>query len=325
MQRFFIESYILVYGNDMVMTDDSTIIIDARGVTKYYGTVPAMDNLSIQVHEGEIYGLFGPNGAGKTTTIRVLTGLTQPDKGEVYVCGINVVQHPTLVRGYVAVLFDVPLLYDNMSCRKYLLFYGRMAGISKYSLQSELLNVAETMGIQKLLEKRIGTLSAGEKQRVELARVFMSNAKLLFLDEPFSNIDVELRKSIRTHLRYWLQEGRSIFFTSHNLIESEYLVDRFAFINRGKIYAVGTARDLKHRYLMPWVFVETPMPDSAYNALMGTNGIQALSKTKGGLNVLVASRDDIKTIPRVLLQHNINFYELRSIGTMEDVFDKIMV
>lgn len=300
------------------------MIIQTEGLTKYYGKVQALDQVSLTVNAGEIFGIFGPNGAGKTTAIRVLTGLTRPTAGRVYVCGIDVLRNPIKVREEVSIMVEVPYLYESMTPIRYLKFYGGMAQISKYELLARIDDVVSIVDLGDSMSKKILEMSSGQRQRLELARVLLSDAKVLFLDEPFSMIDIELRKRLRKHFRDWLDEGRSIFFTSHNLIESEYIVDRFAFISNGRITAVGTARDLKRRYLMPLLHLEVSDPISACKVLKDIPGIYSLKLVERGVNIGLTDRANIAKIPKYLVARDIELYEMKGIGTMEDVFDHVV-
>ncbi len=300
------------------------MIIHTEGLSKHYGNLRALDEVSLDVKGGEIFGLFGPNGAGKTTMIRVLTGLTRPDKGDAYVAGISVRNHPNLLRKYISILVEIPFLYDYMTCREYLTFFGKMSQVPRSELVGYVQNLIELMQLTEKTNVKILKLSSGLRQRLEIARVLLTDAKILFLDEPFNMIDIELRKRIRNLLRKWLTKDRAIFFTSHNLIESEYIVDRFAFIANGKIVTAGAARDLKRKFLMPSYSLEVSNPQKAAEVLNNTRGISSIKLIEGGLNVTLAGREYAGLIPKALVANNIELYEMKALGTMEDVFDRII-
>ena len=300
------------------------MIIHTEGLSKYYGNLRALDEVTLDVKGGEIFGLFGPNGAGKTTMIRVLTGLTRPDKGDAYVAGISVRNHPNLIRKYISILVEIPFLYDYMSCREYLTFFGKMSQVPKPELKGYVKNLIELVDLTEKTNVKILKLSSGMRQRLELARVLLTDVKILFLDEPFNMIDIELRKRIRNLLRKWLSKDRAIFFTSHNLIESEYIVDRFAFIAKGKIVTAGAAKDLKRKFLLPSFSLEVSNPHKAAQVLKNTRGISSVNIIEGGLNVTLIGREYAGLIPKALVANNVDLYEMKAMGTMEDVFDRVI-
>jgi ABC-type multidrug transport system ATPase subunit len=171
---------------------------------------------------------------------------------------------------------------------------------------------------------KILKLSSGMRQRLEIARVLLSDARILFLDEPFNMIDIELRKRIRNLLRKWLTKDRAIFFTSHNLIESEYIVDRFAFISKGRIVTAGAAKDLKRKFLMPSFTLEVSNLKKAVVVLKATRGVSSVNIINGSVNVTLMGREYVGLIPKALVNNDIELYEMKGAGTMEDVFDKII-
>lgn len=296
------------------------VLVEARGLTKDYPTVRALDGVSLDVREGEIFGLFGPNGAGKTTCIRVLTGLTVPSWGEATVCGLDVLRAGRDARQWVSVLFDIPVLYEKMRFREYLRFFGRMAGLTGGALDVRVWQVLTLLEQNSNADRRIGRLSMGERQRVEIGRVLMSDSRLLFLDEPFSNIDVDMRIKLRTALRAWLQNGGGVVFTSHNLLEAESIVDRFAFLAHGRVTAVGTAKDLKERLLVPVYQVEVSDAAKALEVLstIPAQDLRLVGPTTVQITLLM--RSDARQIARRLSEADVDVLEMKSMGTMEDVF-----
>lgn len=277
----------------------------------------------MDVREGEIFGLFGPNGAGKTTCIRVLTGLTVPTYGDASVCGVDIRQNRRDVRQFVSILFDIPVLYEKMRFAEYLGFFGRLAGLSGGALDQRVWQVLNLLEQQGNAHRRIGRLSMGERQRVEVGRVLMSDSRLLFLDEPFSNIDVDMRIKLRMYLRAWLGNGGSVLFTSHNLLEAEHIVDRFAFIASGRITAIGTAKDLKDRFLVPVYHLEVSDPVRTLEALREIPAHDLRQTGPETVQVTLMHRSDARRIPRLLTEANVDLLEMKSVGTIEDVFQRV--
>ena len=298
------------------------MLVEARGISKDYPGVRALADVDLDVREGEVFGLFGPNGAGKTTAIRVLTGLTPPTDGGARVCRVDVQANPRDVRQLVGIQFDIPILYEKMRFVEYLRFFGKMAGLSGAALEQRLGEVFAILEQPHNAHRRIGSLSMGERQRVEIGRVLMSDAQLLFLDEPFSNVDVDMRIKLRGMLRTWVAAGRSIFFTSHNLLEAEQFVDRFAFLSHGRITAMGTPKDLKERLLVPVYYVEVGDAAKALEALRAVPSHDLKQVGPAAVQIVLTDRGDARLIAKLLTEAGVDILEMRSVGTMEDVFQR---
>jgi ABC-type multidrug transport system ATPase subunit len=299
------------------------MLVQASGLVKRYPLARALDQVSLEIKEGEVFGLFGPNGAGKTTCLRVLSGLTRPDAGSATVCGVDIRAAPNEVRRQLGILIDIPFPYEDMTVRKYLSFFAAMAGVPRPEIPTKVDWVLSLLGVSRHRESRIGRLSMGERQRAELARVMLSSARMLFLDEPFSNVDVSMRIGLRSILREWVSRGGSILFTSHNLLESEAIVDRYAFLHLGKVIALGTARELKSTLLAPAYELEVSDVDRSLAALRAVPH-QSLERAGRGLvRIGLVARDDAPRIARTLVEANVDLLEMKSLGTMEDVYSRL--
>lgn len=298
-------------------------LIEANGLCKDYGNVRALCDVSLKVNRGEIFGFFGPNGAGKTTCIKLLCGLTKPTQGDATVLDIDVNKHPVWIRDNIAVLSEETRFYEDMTPRKYLNTFGKLMLMRKPDRLNAINNAADLVDLRGFLDKRIAFLSQGERQRVSLARVLMADDPLLFLDEPFEGVDIVHRKVVREHLRRYVAKGNTIFFTSHNLLEAEHIVDRFAFINHGKLIAVGTAEELKEKYLVPAYLLQVSDPQKARDALNGSLALQFLKVVEGQVAVALQRRMDAPAIAKILVESGVDIFEMRTTGTMEEVFERI--
>lgn len=295
-------------------------VIELKDVSRSFGKTKAVDSVSFSVNRGEIFGFFGPNGAGKTTTIRLLCGLLPPSSGSASVLGYNVNRRPAKVRCNISILEEEIVFYEKMKTASYLKFFARMAGYSGRKARDRIAEVVEISEIFPFLKKRIGVLSHGQRQKISIARVLLKEAPVMFLDEPFSGIDIIHRKKLREYLRSHVEKGNTVFFTSHNLIEAEHIVDRFAFIDSGKIIMIGRARELRDRYLLPQYALRVSDPNLAQQILS-----QRLDTTEcriEGEEVIVTLRkaDDVPQLPLLLAESGIAMMEMRHIGTMEEVF-----
>ncbi len=297
-------------------------MIEAKGLVKDFSTLRALDDISLKVGRGEIFGFFGPNGAGKTTCIRVLCGLTAASQGEAHVLDIDVCKCPVQVRDNIAIMSEESRFYEEMTPRRYLDMFGKLMLMKRSDRLSAINKAADLADLRSFIDKKIAFLSQGQRQRVSLARVLMADAPLWFLDEPFEGIDILHRKRLREHFRKYVQEGNTIFFTSHNLIEAEFIVDRFAFIHKGKLIAVGTAEELKEKYLAPSYTLHVSDPQKARSLLDNALRLQMIKVIEGEVALTLQKRSDAPQIPRILVQEGIDLFEMRSMGTMEEVFER---
>ena len=297
-------------------------MIEANGLCKDYREVRALDDVSLRVGRGEIFGFFGPNGAGKTTCIKVLCGLTNATGGDASVLGIDVRRSPVHVRDNIAILSEESRFYEEMTPRRYLNMFGKFMLMGRSERRAALNRAAGLADIDSFIDRRIAHLSMGQRQRVSLARVLMSDVPLVFLDEPFEGVDIIHRKRLREHFRDYVSKGNTVFFTSHNLIEAEHIVDRFAFIHHGKLIAIGTAEELKEKYLAPSYLLHVSDPQRARKILDENLRLQSVRIVEGNVSVVLTRRSEASQIARLLIGEGIDLYEMKTTGTMEEVFER---
>ena len=298
-------------------------MIETKGLFKDYRDVRALDDVSFKVGRGEIFGFFGPNGAGKTTCIKVLCGLTQASGGEASIMGIDALKHPIHVRDNIGILSEESRFYEEMTPRRYLNMFGKFMLMSRGDRVAAINKVSELADLRPFMDKRISQLSMGQRQRVSLGRVLMSDdLPLIFLDEPFEGVDITHRKQLREYLRDYVSEGNTVFFTSHNLIEAEHIVDRFAFIHHGKLIAVGTAEELKEKYLAPSYMLHVSDPQRARDVLDENLRLQSIKIIEGNLSVVLKRRSDSSEVARLLVTEGVDLFEMKATGTMEEVFER---
>jgi len=223
--------------------------VKAEGLAKVFGSVRALDGLSFQVKTGEIYGLIGPNGAGKTTALRIVSTLLLPTSGSVRIFDHDVLREASEVRKLISYLPEEAGAYKNLSGYEYLQFMGRFNRDDKRDLKAMVEDAAAISGLGERLRDRVKTYSKGMKRRLLVARALMNKPKLAVLDEPTSGLDVLHSYHVRNLIKQYVEKhGVTVLLSSHNMLEVEYLCDRVALINKGKIVAEGAPAELKARY-----------------------------------------------------------------------------
>ena len=218
-------------------------MIEVRGLSKSFGTMKALDDVSFRINRGEILGFLGPNGAGKSTTMKIVTTFLAPDGGSVQVDGIDVLEHPLEVRRRIGYLPENVPLYLDMNIHEYLTFVGEARGLQGARLRERLDWCVEACGLRGEYRKNIGELSKGYKQRTGLAQALIHDPDILILDEPTSGLDPLQILGIRDLIKS-LAGHKTIIFSTHILQEVSPVTDRVVIINEGRIIADGTVNDL---------------------------------------------------------------------------------
>jgi ABC-2 type transport system ATP-binding protein/sodium transport system ATP-binding protein len=211
------------------------------------GQVVAVKSLSFSVMEGEVYGLLGPNGAGKTTTLRMLLGLLTPTSGEARVGGMASNQAPDEVKRRVGLVSSSAGLYLSLTVREMLLFFADLYAVPLEEAKGELERLASLLGFAELLERRCGTLSTGQKQRVNLARALIHRPDVMLLDEPTLGLDVVGTQVVTEYIEHLRAEGKAVILTTHHLDDAERLCTRFGLLDRGQLVCEGTLEELRAR------------------------------------------------------------------------------
>jgi len=222
--------------------------IKVESLSKSYGSVKAVNDITMSVKSGQVFGFLGPNGAGKSTTIKLLTTLIQPSGGSLTILGIDAIKNPLKVRHKIGVVLQQPSYEPTLTVEKSLEKYGMMWDVPKIERKSRMEKLLKDFELIEIRKKRNEDLSIGQRRRVQVAREFMHEMDLLFLDEPTVGLDPSARRKLLDYLRDRVKTGLTIFFTTHILTEAEYLCDEIAIIDKGKILAVDTPEALKKRF-----------------------------------------------------------------------------
>ncbi len=219
-------------------------VIVTENLTRTFGDITAVNQLTLSVQRGEVFGLLGPNGAGKTTTVRMLAALLIPSSGEAWVAGYQVGKEDQQSRRKIGLLPEAPELYDALSAEQNLLFYGAMYGME--DVASQIKRYLELLGLWNRRYEPVGTFSKGMRQKLAIARALLHEPEVLFLDEPTSGLDPQASRLVREFVADLKGEGRTIILCTHNLEEADRLCDRVAVIS-GHLLALDSPAELRKK------------------------------------------------------------------------------
>jgi ABC-2 type transport system ATP-binding protein len=221
--------------------------IEVRELTKAFGEVVAVAGISFEVHRGEVFSLLGPNGAGKSTAISIISGLLRPDSGDARVMGHSILKESMAARRSLGVVPQEVALYNDMSARENLVFWGRMYGLSGKDLERRADEMLRAVGLVDRQKGRVGTFSGGMKRRVNIAAALLHTPQVVIMDEPTVGIDPQSRRHILDYVKELNREGMSVLYTTHYMEEAEELSNRIAIMDKGKVIACGTREELVRR------------------------------------------------------------------------------
>ncbi len=301
-------------------------MIQAEGLTKYYGSVPAIQNVTFEVEKGEIVGFLGPNGAGKTTTIRILTCYMPPTVGAARVGGRDCFQDSLEVRRMIGYLPENVPLYGEMTVRGFLAFAARARGVEARHRSAEVKRVMGVCGLENVERRIIAHLSKGYRQRVGLAQALLNNPPVLILDEPTIGLDpaqiVEIRRLISD-----LRDDHTILLSSHILPEVAQICRRVMIINRGQIVATDTPANLtaqlqKSAQVFLRVARDGASMAEVLSRLPGVQQVTLQPGNDGGLMIETDRTQDMRgVIARTVVERGVDLLELRSVDlSLEDIF-----
>ena len=300
--------------------------IEARGLTKRFGSILALDRLDLAVPRGSIFGLLGPNGAGKTTTIRILAGLARPTSGSASVAGVPVGLGQPELRRRLGYLDQDPRFYSWMKGRELLELVGRLHGLGGAELRSRVAGMLERTGLASAAERRIGGYSGGMRQRLGIAQALVHAPELLILDEPVSSLDPEGRRDL-LELVAGLRGEATVVFSTHVLADVERICDRVAILDRGRRVTEGPLEELLAAHARPIYNLDpAPRQDAAVAALLdrlrAAPWTTDVTAAPGGIRVTVADPDAAAgaILPLVVACGVVLESFERARPTLEDVF-----
>ena len=312
----------------LVNPERTGLAVEARNLTKYYGSLLAVDHISFEVREGEIFGFLGPNGAGKTTTIRMLCGLSKISDGTAYVNGFDVIKEKIKVKASIGVVPDISNLYPELSCYDNLNFSAEMYGVPKSERKERIMDLLEFFGLIDKKDEKFANLSKGMKRRATIAAALVHEPELLFLDEPTIGLDVMGKRKMWHLIERLNEKGLTIFLTTHNINEASKLSHRLAIINKGKIVAEGTPSDLKKLIPGSQVLELKITPFENFNEeLANMEGVVKVDFWKDG-TVRIVAKDAVGVLQKLLrriVERGLSLELLSLRGAeMEEVFIKLL-
>ncbi|HID75358.1 MAG TPA: ABC transporter ATP-binding protein [Planctomycetaceae bacterium] len=310
------------------MSADEPVVV-TRHLTKRFGSLTAVDDVSLSLHRGQILGFIGPNGAGKTTTIRILVGLMRPTSGSASVAGADCVREARKIKRLVGYMPDNFGYYDNMRVREYLDFFGAAFGLSRRRRRRRIDEVMEMTGCRDLQDRFVESLSHGMKQRVGLARTLLHDPQVLILDEPANGLDPEARIEMRQILVRLARMGKALLVPSHILPELARICDQVAILSRGKLRAFGTLADImrsvsRRRMIELQLLVRDQLDEAAQliRQAIEEDGQVVASATENVVRFRTSrSETEMSDLLERLIQQGIKVAQFREVHTdLEDAF-----
>ncbi|GAA0739073.1 ABC transporter ATP-binding protein [Clostridium oceanicum] len=291
-------------------------ILEVKNLTKKYKDKKVLDNINLKIFKGDIYGFIGPNGAGKTTTIKTILGLLKPSKGEVYIEGKNVLKEKENNPSNIGAMIDYPSFYQNLTGYKNLMLYANVLGLDSKRINE----VLEMVSLKDAKNKKVSSYSMGMKQRLAVARAFLSNPKIVILDEPTNGLDPEGVKDMRNLIKKLAQNGDITFiYCSHILNEVQNLCNRVAMINKGKIVREDSMDNLlnsdKEQYNI------TTFQRNKLKKLL-KNKVLKMKDIEKGLFIEI-KKGDFKVVNKIIGEENIEIIDIsKNSNSLEDYFMK---
>jgi len=299
--------------------------IQVRDLTKAFRDVVAVGGISFEVRRGEVFSLLGPNGAGKSTAISIISGLLRPDSGDALVMGHSILKESMAARRCLGVVPQEVALYNDMSARENLVFWGRMYGLSGKDLERRADEMLKAVGLVERQKGRVATYSGGMKRRVNIAAALLHTPQVVIMDEPTVGIDPQSRRHILDYVKELNRQGMSVLYTTHYMEEAEELSNRIAIMDKGKIIACGT-RDELVRLVGEQTRVDlavTGEPDKAAEAWRSVAGVSRATVEQG--RVLVLAGDSNAVVPLLFERAAQLGFRIGSVGIQEPNLETVFL
>jgi len=301
--------------------------IEVSHLSKQFGTLTALDDISFSVAEGETFGFLGPNGAGKTTTIRILTGISTPSAGTATIFGKDIIRETIATRKQMGIVPETSNIYDDLTGWQNLMFTAELYTVGKNEREKRGRELLELFGLSERRNNKVHDFSKGMKRRLTLAMGLINDPRLLFLDEPTSGLDVQSNLIIRDVIRDLNARGVTVFLTTHNIEEANLTCDRVAIINRGRIAAIDSPERLK-KTIQSVQSIEVAFDSAAAGCIEDLKQIPKVSEVrKEGDKFRLFTEDPSSVIAAIMEYAKTNNSRVLSISTfgpsLEDVFIKL--
>lgn len=302
--------------------------IEVNHLSKSYGSIRAVDDLVLSVKSGQVFGFLGPNGAGKSTTIKLLTTLIPPSSGSLSILGVDAISNPLQIRHKIGVVLQQPSYEPTLSVEKSLDKYGMMWNVPKIERKKRMEQLLKDFDLVEIRKKRNEDLSIGQRRRVQVAREFMHEMELLFLDEPTVGLDPSARRKLLDYLKNKVKTGLTIFYTTHILSEAEYLCNEIAIIDKGKIITVDSPDALKYRFGKEKTIKIHLLKKLPEISSLLTGILDCKINFENGTNIIIHSEQSELVLLKVLKILNDNGIEIEDLSAvptnLEEIFLKMM-
>jgi ABC-2 type transport system ATP-binding protein len=301
------------------------LAIQVTNLHRAFGEIKAVQGVSFDVQSGEIFGLLGPNGAGKTTTISMLATLLRPDEGDAFVMGHSIRRDPMAVKSVLGVVPQEIALYEDLSARENLTFWGKMYGLRGAGLRQRVNEVLELIGLSDRANGRVGTFSGGMKRRVNIGVALLHKPEVIYMDEPTAGIDPQSRRNILDSVVTLKNQGMTVLYTTHYMEEAQELCNHIAIMDHGRVMACGT-----HEELVRLVGEQTRI-DLTLNVEAGrvletwraAEGVSRVSTENGQITVLV--EDSNAVLPRLFEAATRLSARITSVGIREPNLEAVFL
>jgi ABC-2 type transport system ATP-binding protein len=290
-------------------------VVQLNQITHCFGSRVALNQVSFNIAPGEVFGLLGPNGAGKTTTIRLLNGLYIPASGSMRVLGLDPVKDGAAVRSQTGVLTETPALYERLTARQNLRFFGTLAGLNDADLARRIDEMLAFFELSERADDKVGGYSKGMKQRLALARALIHKPALVFLDEPTSGLDPEAAQQVHALIQQiGRDEGHTVVLCTHRLDKAEKLCTRMAILNQGELRAVGSLAELRQQ-AEPGLWVAVDLLSPCATVATGLSGVPGVLSVRGEgarFDIQVADLSVVPTLADALVGMGARLTRLQS-------------
>ncbi len=302
-------------------------ILQVENLVKHYGDLTAVKGISFTVEQGEIFSLLGPNGAGKTTTISMLSTLFPPTSGDALIDGHSIVRQPYAVRKAIGIVPQEIALYEDLSARENLLFWGQMYGLGGADLRQRIERVLIETGLEEKASQRVKTFSGGMKRRLNIGVGLLHRPRLLFMDEPTVGIDPQSRRAILDTVKDLNRQGMTILYTTHYMEEAQELSHRVGIIDHGEMIAIGTQDELVQRVgqkeTLVLNFSEEQITTPLIEKIQRIPGVFQVTAEDHRLDVLVKAADEL--LPAVVQACSEANLKIRTVQIVEPNLEAVFL